>query len=185
MTLEAVNTIASIGTLLVITATAVAALVQLRHTRGSNQILALTECREVLESDKFMAAMLFVRRRLPVLLDEPAVRKRLDERPIDTELQPINIVGNFFESMGSFVKHDIIDAKVACDLWSGVVLACWEALGPALAIMRRKDGPSLWENFEYLAVLSENYFDKNPNGTYPRGARRIKVVDKYPDDVKR
>ena len=184
MTLEVVNTIASIGTLLVISATAVAALVQLRHTRGSNQIIALTECREILESDKFVTAMQFVRRKLPVLLDDPEVRKRLAARPLDSDLQAINIVGNFFESMGSFVKHDIIDAKVACDLWSGVVLSCWQALGPTLAVMRRADGPALWENFEYLAVLSEDYFAKNPGGTYPRGARRIKVVDKYIGDVK-
>jgi len=43
MSLELVNTLASIGTLLVIAATAIAALAQLRHSRGSNQIIALTE----------------------------------------------------------------------------------------------------------------------------------------------
>jgi len=38
MTLEVVNTIASIATLLAIAATAIAALGQLRHMRGSNQM---------------------------------------------------------------------------------------------------------------------------------------------------
>jgi hypothetical protein len=183
MTLEIVNTIASIGTLLVISATAVAALGQLRHTRGSNQIVALTECREVLESDSFAAAMRFVQRELPQRLDDPQFRKRLDVRPLDADLRQINVVGNFFESMGSFVKHDIIDAKVACDLWSGVVLGAWRALLPVLAIWRRTDGRALWENFEYLATLSEDYFDRHPQGTYPHGVRRLAVIDKYAADV--
>lgn len=179
MTLEIVNAVASVGTLLVIAATAVAALIQLRHTRGTNQIVALTECREVLESDSFAAAMRFVQRELPQRLDDAEFRKRLKVTPLDADLRHINVVGNFFESMGSFVKHDIIDAKVACDLWSGVVLAAWKALLPVLAIWRRTDGQVLWENFEYLATLSEDFFERNPLGTYPHGVRRLAVIDKY------
>ena len=184
MTLEVLNTIASIGTLLVIAATAVAALGQLRHTRGSNQIIALTECREVLESDSFAAALRFVQRELQERLGDQDFRKRLNVRPLDADLRQINVVGNFFESMGSFVKHDIIDAKVACDLWSGVVLGAWTALLPVLAIWRRTDGKALWENFEYLATLSEDFFKRHPEGTYPFGVRRLQVVDTYAGDVK-
>jgi hypothetical protein len=175
--LEILNTIASLGTLLVITATAIAALGQLRHSRGSNQILALTECREVLESESFAAALRFVRRKLPPMMEDPAMRARLLVTPIDEELRPINVVGNFFESMGSFVKHDIIDKEIACDLWSGIVVSAWDALTPVLAIFRRTSGPSLWENFEYLAKVSKDWIARYPNGTYANGAAHLPVED--------
>ena len=77
MSLELVATLASIGTLLVIAATAVAAFVQLRHLSGSNSISALTESREVLESAEFAAAQRFVASELPELLKDPAVRHEL------------------------------------------------------------------------------------------------------------
>ena len=179
MSLEVVNTIASIGTLLVITATAIAALGQLRHSRGSNQIIALTECREVLESESFAAAMVFVQRKLPAIMEAPEVRARIAVRPIDEELRPIVVVGNFFESMGSFVKHDIIDEQIACDLWSGIVAQNWDALTPTLAILRRDAGPSLWENFEYLAAVSKQWLDKHPYGTYPKSAEHLPVEDRW------
>jgi len=175
--LEIVNTLASVGTLAVIAATAMAALGQLRHSRGSNQIVALTECREVLESESFASALRFVRRELPEKMKDPAIRARLLVVPLDAELRPINIVGNFFESMGSFVKHDIIDAEIACDLWSGIVASSWESLTPILAIMRRSTGPALWENYEYLAAIATDYTRKYPEGTYPKTTRRLPVED--------
>jgi hypothetical protein len=177
MSLEAVNTIASIGTLLVIAATAIAAIAQLRHMRGSNQIVALTECREVLESEPFARAMRYISHELPELMKDPQVRARLMKAPVDEELRAVNVVGNFFESMGSFVKHGIIDAEIACDLWSGIVVQSWNSLTPVLGVMRRSTGAALWENFEYLASLSEEWVAKNPNGAYPAARPHLVVED--------
>jgi hypothetical protein len=50
MSFELVNTLATFGTFVVIAATAIAAVVQLRHARSSNQIAALNELRETMES---------------------------------------------------------------------------------------------------------------------------------------
>ena len=55
MSVELLSTLASVGTFIVIGATAIAAIIQLRHMRGSNQIIALTECRETLESESLPA----------------------------------------------------------------------------------------------------------------------------------
>ena len=60
MSLELASTLASIGTFIVITATAAAAIVQLRHLRSSNQIAALTECCEVIASQRFFAARRYI-----------------------------------------------------------------------------------------------------------------------------
>lgn len=183
MTLEVLNTIASIGTLIVIAATAIAALGQLRHMRGSNQIQALTECREVLESETFAAAIRFVQSELPRLVEDRQFRERLNQRPLPADLAQITVVANFFESMGAFVKHDIIDETIACDLWANIVVINWSALQPVIAIFRRQIGSVLWENFEYLVTLCEDHQSRNPRGAYPRGVRRKVIVDTYADDV--
>ena len=182
MTLEVVNTIASIGTLLVIAATAIAALGQLRHMRGSNQIDALTECREVMESADFQRATRFIAHELPTLLEDPKTREALTNPPIPDHLRAITTVGNFFESMGGFVKHGIIDAEIACDLWAGIVVASWSRLKPVLAITRRKAGPGLWENFEYLASISEEWRERYPEGRYPARRKRLLIEDTWRSD---
>ncbi len=60
MSLELANTLATFGRFLVIAATAIAAIVQLRHARSSNHIAALNELRETMESADFQAALRFV-----------------------------------------------------------------------------------------------------------------------------
>jgi hypothetical protein len=170
MTAEWVTAIATAGTFIVIAASAVAALLQLRHTRGSNQIIALTECRETLESTKFQDAREFLFTKLPVLLQDPETVNRLGEA-FPNELRPAGYVANFFESMGAFVRFNIIDRHIACDLWCSVVLSCWNALLPITRIRREID-PGIWENFEYLAVLSQTYIERNPS-SYPSRMRRM------------
>src|SRR5689334_23103594 len=185
MTLEVINAIASIGTLLVISATAIAAIGQLRHMRGSNQIQALTECREVMESVEFQRAIMFIARELPALIRDEKTRAALMTAPIPAGLRSVNVIGNFFESMGGFVRHGIIDADIARDLWSGIVTQSWHRLRPALAIMRRKNGQGLWENFEYLAALCEEWNDKYPDGLYPAGRPRLVVEDAWRSEDER
>lgn len=179
MTLEIINTIASVGTLLVIAATAIAALGQLRHMRGNNQIVALTECREVLESESFTAALRFVIHDLPERMKDPKTRAALMAPPLAGDLRAVSVVGNFFESMGSFVKHDIIDEDIAMDLWSGIVLQAWDGLTSPLAVMRRHAGVGLWENFEYLAAISKAYAANHPSGTYPADKPHLTVEDAW------
>ena len=174
---ELLTTVASIGTFVVIAATAVAAFVQLRHVRGSNAIAALTECREVLESEEFQAARRFINDDLPEMLKDERVRRELTDATLPIRLQHVNTVGNFFESLGAFVRHGIIDKEIACSLWSAVVVRNWESLSPALAIMRRKSGASLWEQFEYLASISKAWLDRHRDGDFPPGAEHMPIVD--------
>jgi hypothetical protein len=178
MSLELVATLASIGTLLVIAATAVAAFVQLRHLSGSNSISALTESREVLESAEFAAAQRFVAYELPELLKDPAVRHELlTASPLSERLRPIAVVGNFFESLGTFVRHGVIDREIASSLWAGVVVQNWRRISPTLAIMRRTSGPVLWDQFEYLARISQDWLDRHPQGAYPPGVAHMPLED--------
>jgi uncharacterized protein DUF4760 len=169
MSADWVTAIATAGTFLVIAASAAAALVQLRHMRGSNQIVALTECRETLESPEFRAAQRFVSYELPKRLKDPVEAHNAAQLPFAGEYEAIATVANFFESMGLFVKTGIIDKRIACDFWSYVVLRNWHALLPITTYVREQiDQQALWENFEYMAALSAAYQRDHPTD-YPRG----------------
>jgi len=61
MSLELFNILARLGTFIVIAATAIAAIVQLRHMRSSNQIAAINELRETIETPEFQVAQQFGR----------------------------------------------------------------------------------------------------------------------------
>ena len=174
MSLELVSAIAAAGTFIVIAASAVAALVQLRHMRSSNQIIALNEFRETLESREINEAQRFVSYVLPERLRDPQERIKITTLPFSDEYVQIGLVANFFENMGEFVRHGIVDPEIACDLWAFVVLRNWKALAPLITYMREVVGaPALWTNFEYLAVLSGRYGDEHPNGVYPPGFPRM------------
>lgn len=168
MSAEWLTAIATAGTFVVIAASAIAALMQLRHMRGSNQIVALTECRETLESPEFNTAQRFVSYELPRRLADPVQWRDATRLPFSGEYEAIGTVANFFESLGLFVKHNIIDRRIACDAWAFIVLRNWRALLPITTYVRTQTAPQLWEHFEYLAALSEEFMRKTAQSpTYP------------------
>src|SRR6202043_93829 len=79
MSLELVNTAAAVGTFLVITTTAIAAVIQLRHLRASNQLQGLLTALARMEDDDFNTWFTVTQERLPVLLNDPTFRRRSEE----------------------------------------------------------------------------------------------------------
>lgn len=179
MSLELINTFATLGTFLVIAATATAAIVQLRHARSSNQIEALAEFREGTQNPEMRLAERFVLHDLSEKLNDPGFRYQLANRGVMTaETQSawgeIRRVANFFENMGALVKNGLADKSLVLDIFSTTVLLVWERLTPVVAIGRQSSRDNaIWENFEYLAVLSQDWEVVHPNGTYPSDVRRI------------
>ena len=177
MSLEAWSIVASFGTFVVIAATAIAALWQLRHTRSGNQIAAITAMNETLSSEKFTRARRFVADQIPKLIADPAGRSQLGADIFSPELEAVRDVGNFFDLMGAFVKLDIIDRALACDLWDGVVFKTWKQLEPVALIRRKVSYSGIWCDFEYLAVICEKSLLKRQGDYYPRGMPRM-TIDK-------
>lgn len=183
MSLELINTFATLGTFVVIAATAIAAVVQLRHARSSNAIAALNELRETMESADFRAADHFVTGELAARLQDPSFRyqvavpsARTDEtRPL---ISKAIAIGNFYESVGVLIKTGLVDKDLVLEMWCDVVVQGWERLAPVAAIARRRLG-GVWENFEYLTVVAEDWLAARPKGTYPAGARRIDLKDEW------
>ncbi len=184
MSLELWNTFATYGTFLVIAATALAAIVQLRQLRGSNQIAALYKVRETSESRELRDAQHFVFTELAEKMKDPAFRYQVQHRAARTNENQASIakivtVGNFWESMGTLVKTGLLDKNLVFEAWSGHVADDWEKLASVTALWRRTRGTALMENFKYLTVLSKDWVAAHPNGTYPARVRRIDLKDDW------
>ena len=77
MSLELWSTIASVGTFVVITATAIAAVLQLRHLRAANMVAAIQSFFNAYEGPELREAFQFVRNELPLRLEDRTFRQEL------------------------------------------------------------------------------------------------------------
>jgi hypothetical protein len=189
MSLELVNTFATLGTFTVIAATAIAAIVQLRHARSSNHIAALNELRETQESADFRDAKSFVNGALSAKLEDPAFRHQIEVVEARTGenwhlIAKVNAVGNYYEHVGVLVIAGLIERELLLQASVEPILAAWRDLAQVAAIHRRR-APGVWENFEYLTVLAQDWMAAHPKGTYPAGVRRIDLKDEWLDADKR
>jgi hypothetical protein len=174
MSPEWISAVSSFLTLVVIAASAIAALIQLRHMRGANQITALNDLRNYFETKTFREAMRFVYRELPKLYDDPQAREQLMATPLAERYESARTVANLFENVGVYVKRRVLDEDFTADMWGGIILTAWESMSPMIANRRRAENhPEIWENFEYLAMICKRFKDRHPNGSYPAGFPRM------------
>lgn len=191
MSIELINALASLLTVIIVAATAIAALVQLRHLRAGNQINAMLSIGENLGSKAFTDAGLLVRQKVEAAQDDPRFRdyviafargQAISDVGLGFEhqLTSINLVGNAFEELGILVKNGIVDKSLFLDRYSWIILTYWRKIDELLALAREASGQvALWENFEYLAVLSEDWLKHNPS-SYPNGIRRMALHNPWP-----
>lgn len=175
MSFEFWATVASVGTFFVIAATAIAALVQLRHSRGNNQIAAALAINQVTEGDEFQAARQFIRESLKDQLQDITYRNELARTgKLRRQLQ---FVGNYYELLGIFVKYGLLDKDLACEMWSKEIISDWTLLTPVLAILRQRKERFGWENFEYMFSLCKRWESRYPTGKFPKNRRRVPIDD--------
>ncbi|HKU66156.1 MAG TPA: hypothetical protein VJP85_00080 [Candidatus Baltobacteraceae bacterium] len=171
---EWVTAIATAGTFVVIAASAVAALMQIRHMRSGNAISLLTAYNNEFDTQEFQMAFAYVRSQLPERLKEDdALDALANAPPFVGEFAAIRTIANFFEDMGAFVLTRLLERRIVCTLYAENVTSAWKSIAPVAALLRHKMGMSIWENFEYLAVLSEDFVERHPNGLYPTSLRRL------------
>lgn len=176
MSLELVNTLASVGTFAVISTTAVAAVVQLRHLRTSNQLQAFMTIHAIFESPEFLQHLAFVRNELPQKILDPDYRSEYySQAGANRAKHPEFLVCDFFEELGMFTKRGLVDKAVFLDSFSVIISRQWERLLPFIAIQREIAGDAAWENFEYLAVLARRWLVRYPNGTLSKRFPRLPI----------
>ncbi len=184
------NTAASLVTVTIVAATALAALIQLRHLRAANQINALLAVNQKLDGREFTDALTTMNSGLESALADPkfrdyeiAIRQRVPPPNVDKRCADMHhaciLVGNTFELMGSLVKNGIVDQAIMVDQYCGVALGAWKRLADYTAFGREAGDPNGWEYFEYLAVLSEDWLRSHPS-SYPKGVRRYPLHNPWP-----
>ena len=174
MSYEAIGALAAAGTFIVITATAVAALIQLRHMRVSNQLEILLTLIHMPLEPKLNEAFNFCSHDLARLMEDDAFRDQLEkQRPLDRTVHKELYVCDYYERIGSAIKYGLISAAMYLD--NSSPLQYWHMLGPAIALMRRERGPWVYENFEYLAMIAQRWDSQHPAGNYPPGEPRLKL----------
>jgi hypothetical protein len=120
---------------------------------------------------------------LPSVISDPEFRYQVAHRNERTArynetLSQIEAVGDSFENIGLLAKAGLVDRKLLLDIYPALVMDAWTALLD-VTLLREHYGSSIWENFEYLVVLSEDWLKSRSTGMYPPGMRRVDVPNKW------
>lgn len=168
MTAEWISAFAAVGTLVVIAATAFAALVQLRHIRSANQLSGLLHFTSVFESNEIQHANVFIARELEQKMQNSEFINGLLEANTDRREHPELRVCDFLEQQGSYIKFGMIEKGQYIDLVGAYVRSMWDALQVVVALRRvARNSGAMYENFEYLASLAAA--DATKPQAFPRG----------------
>jgi uncharacterized protein DUF4760 len=179
MTLELTNSVAAIGTFCVIGATAIAAVVQLRHLRASNQLQGLLTVLARVEDARFNEWTDGAQRMIAERVPDPNYRRSIVDGTVERENNQWLNLGNSYEWVGSLIRQGLIDENAFMDVYSARVLAAWWLLEEVTALRRRGGDPTLWENFEYLFVRAQLWEQRHASGTYPKNMPRAQIRDKW------
>jgi len=191
MSLEFINSLGTVTTVVIVAATAIAALVQLRHLRAGNQINAMISIGDKFQGLPFTDALELVNAKLATALDDPTFRSyvvavnrgpsvpNVDAQYVEVRRAAV-LVGNTYEELGILVKNGIVDKTLFLDRYCGVTIGAWHRLENFTAFIREVTADSgIWENFELLTVMSEDFLRESPS-TYPRSIRRLQLSNPWP-----
>lgn len=174
MSLEIISALASVGTFLVIGATAVAAVVQLRHMRTNNQLEGLLSVLSDLEGERVNSWVSEAQRDLPTLLNDTAYVQSVRDNKFDRGVGWLQL-GNAYERVGSLLKYGLIPEEPFLDVYYGRAMHAWEVMLPMISLIRSSGGKGVWENFEYMYVRSKAFQERHPDGNYPSRLPRAEI----------
>lgn len=180
MSPELLTAIATLLTVVVIGASAIAALIQLRHMRASNELEAVLALQSDFQSPEVQGALHYVQDKLAAHLEDEQYRQELAALGfISVDRHPELIACNWFTQMGTFLKHGLITESTLMDLYARLIRYYWKELAPAIAVMRRKRGNGQYSEFEYLAIRASDWLERHGHGALPRGTRRAPLADPW------
>jgi hypothetical protein len=169
------NAVVSTVTLLVVAGTAFAALRQIRHLRAQTTLAGMLKVLDDWRDPEFQRILSYVRNELAEKVKDPAFLEDLDHN-IDHAKHPELAICSWYEQIGSYIKHGLLDERVMMDVASASTNTSWCALEPVIERMRRTRGNALWENFEYMAVRGILFERAHPKGCYPRDTPRMAAL---------
>lgn len=175
--LEAINTAATVATLVVLTAGAIAAAVQLRHMRTSNQLEVFIDIYSRAQTPQMQHLFDTVLYDVPELTKDPeyiakAVRvMRAPDSPL--------LLGFWFDEVGVALREKLINERLMFQIGASAdaTVRCWIALQPLVEAIRTRS-PGAFIHFEYAAVRAKQWLEAHPDGDYPAGAPRWADLEK-------
>lgn len=177
--LEVLNTFAALGTFVVITVTALAAVVQLRHLRSNTQLQVMIDLNQRIWDPRFQALAEYVLNVLPRKLnDDPRYLQQLAGMGLgggdmEFEHNP-QLLAIYYDELGLCLRSGMLEEKTLMQFAGGArnILRVWKALAPVVHAVRTR-APGTYSNFEYAAARAEEWLEKYPNGSYPKHNRRM------------
>lgn len=180
MRADVISAWVSVASLVLVAGSVLAAIVQLRHLRSSNQLEALLSVEETFRSNEMQSALKYMQLDMPDRLKDPKYRRDLFEIGfVDTDDHPELLLCNWFNEMGVILKHDFVREDAFMDMFARLIVFCWRQLGPIVALMRRNRGDVQYHDFEYLAVRAQDWLKRNPQGVFPRNVPRDSPADPW------
>jgi len=179
MSQETIGIAASIGTFIVIGATAIAAVVQLRHLRTSNQLTGLLNILGRSEDPQFSEWRQETKRIVSEDIADAAFRKSIEDNTYDRRRAPWLHLYNWYDYIGSLVKQNLVPEEAIMDVFSWVLINDWKDAEDLIAVSRRIGGSGIWENFEYLVVRAREWLESHRGSAYPKNAPRLTVADRW------
>lgn len=177
---EWLTAIGTIGTFFVIGASAIAAVRQLRHMQAANQLQGILALEEHFRDPDLQAALTYVQDTLPAKLADERYRDELERRGfIDSRAHPELLLCNWFNKMGLLVKHRIVSEEAFMELFARLIVYYWDALAPAIALMRRSRGEGEYHDFEFLALRGREWLARHRAGVFPKGVTRAPIADPF------
>ena len=157
MAWESITAIGTLISALVIAGTVVVAarqlkltLVQLEHSRKSNDLLGAMSIFAKFEDPRFVDAYHFVINGLDRRLQDETYRRELTEFGSSDERHKELVVLRTMENVGGYVRYGLIDGDIIYDCNYPEIVGCWEGLHDVVAAHRRAFGTNFWTNYEFL-----------------------------------
>ncbi len=174
MTTETINAAAAVVTTIVIAATAIAAIVQIRQLRLATQLEGFLALHREYASPQMYAAREYIANELPKRLQEEAYRAELAEGRAFAATHPELIVGNFWEKVGTLVITGMLAPNLYLETGAYRAIEAWEQLADVIALRRERE-PLQWAGFDHIVRLSRDYLarrDGLPRDEQPAGGAR-------------
>jgi hypothetical protein len=178
MSSEHLNLVISTATLVVLLAAALAAVVQLRHIRASNESATFSNAFLLWYSPDVQRGLRFIQHELEANMKDPTFRAGLDTAgAVDHEQHPELYVIDYFDNVAIYVVLGNVREAMILLPAAQLIDHLWQTLSPTIAIMRRRRGKQLYCSFEYIAARARLWNQRYPDGYLPLDFERVPLVD--------
>jgi hypothetical protein len=158
MTSEGITAASAAITTLVIAATAIAAVIQIRQLKLATQLEGYLALHREFGSPEMYAIRQYVANELPKRLLDQKYRDELESGTAFAATHPELVLGNFWEKVGTLVSTGLLAPNLYLETGAYRVIEAWDQLSDVIALRRKKE-PLQWAGFDHIVGLSREYLD--------------------------